>query len=49
MNYRVFGHKHVSVLTGGLTKWRKEGRPIETSIAKVMPVNYSVPILDNTL
>jgi thiosulfate/3-mercaptopyruvate sulfurtransferase len=27
--FRVFGHRRVAVLDGGLTKWRAEGRPLE--------------------
>ena len=27
--FRVFGHDRVSVLDGGLPKWRAEGRPVE--------------------
>ncbi len=27
--FRVFGHQEVSVLNGGLPKWRAEGRPVE--------------------
>ena len=30
---RLFGHDQVSVLDGGLPKWRAEGRPIETGPA----------------
>jgi len=28
--FRVFGHDRVAVLDGGLAKWRKEGRPVES-------------------
>lgn len=28
--FRVFGHRNVAVLDGGLGKWRAEGRPIES-------------------
>lgn len=27
--FRVFGHERVSVLDGGLVKWKAEGRPLE--------------------
>src|SRR5207247_5340217 len=30
--FRVFGHDRVSVLDGGLPKWRAEGRPLEAGI-----------------
>jgi thiosulfate/3-mercaptopyruvate sulfurtransferase len=28
--FRVFGHERVAVLDGGIGKWRREGRPLET-------------------
>lgn len=28
--FRVFGHERVSLLDGGLAKWKAEGRPLET-------------------
>jgi thiosulfate/3-mercaptopyruvate sulfurtransferase len=28
--FRVFGHDRVAVLDGGIRKWRREGRPVET-------------------
>lgn len=30
--FRMFGHARVSVLDGGLPKWRREGRPLSTEI-----------------
>lgn len=38
---RVFGHRAVSVLDGGLRKWRAEGRPVETGEPAVEPAAYS--------
>jgi thiosulfate/3-mercaptopyruvate sulfurtransferase len=32
--FRAFGHDNVAVLDGGLPKWRKEGRPVESGDAK---------------
>jgi thiosulfate/3-mercaptopyruvate sulfurtransferase len=28
--FRVFGHERVAVLDGGIRKWQREGRPVET-------------------
>jgi thiosulfate/3-mercaptopyruvate sulfurtransferase len=28
--FRVFGHERVAMLDGGIVKWRREGRPLET-------------------
>ena len=30
--FRVFGHERIRVLEGGLPKWKREGRPIETAL-----------------
>jgi thiosulfate/3-mercaptopyruvate sulfurtransferase len=38
--FRVFGHRHVSVLDGGLGKWLAEGRPVSDSVAEVRPALY---------
>ena len=34
--FRVFGHERVALLDGGLGRWRREGRPLETG----MPVSH---------
>ena len=31
---RLFGHHDVALLDGGLPKWRAEGRPLDTAVAK---------------
>ena len=41
---RAYGHKNVSVLNGGLTKWVSEGRPTESIEEKEEDYNYE---LDN--
>ena len=41
---RAYGHKNVSVLNGGLTKWVAEGRPTESILEKEEDYNYE---LDN--
>jgi thiosulfate/3-mercaptopyruvate sulfurtransferase len=52
---RAFGHERVSVLDGGLPKWIKEGRPVETGDARPVlrrifdarPVAGSIARLDD--
>jgi thiosulfate/3-mercaptopyruvate sulfurtransferase len=39
--FRVFGHDRVSVLDGGMGKWRKEGRPVEAGEARVSPARFT--------
>jgi thiosulfate/3-mercaptopyruvate sulfurtransferase len=39
--FRVFGHKAVSVLDGGLPAWRAEGHPVTDEVANFAPVNFS--------
>jgi len=38
--FRAMGHDKVSVLNGGLPKWEKEGRQIESGLAAPAPVHY---------
>lgn len=38
--FRLFGHPRVSVLDGGLLKWQREGRPVESGAAQPQPVPY---------
>ena len=45
--FRVFGHDDVSVLDGGLAKWRAEGRPVDD--AAVMPRERHFTARMNTL
>lgn len=33
--FRVFGHERVAVLDGGIGKWRREGRPVETGVVRL--------------
>ena len=35
--FRVFGHEQVSVLAGGLPRWRAEGRPVEGGEPAIAP------------
>ena len=36
--FRLFGHDRVSVLDGGLVKWRAEGRPVDTGPVATDPL-----------
>lgn len=38
--FRAFGHEQVSVLNGGLRKWRAEGRPVESGVPSPEPVRF---------
>jgi thiosulfate/3-mercaptopyruvate sulfurtransferase len=38
--FRVFGHRRVSVLDGGLSKWLAEGRPVTDRASEVRPSPY---------
>ena len=38
--FRVFGHKNVFVLDGGLPKWLAEGLPVRTETKKPIPAVY---------
>lgn len=39
--FRVFGHKRVAVLDGGLPKWRAEGRPLEGGEVSPRPGRFT--------
>jgi thiosulfate/3-mercaptopyruvate sulfurtransferase len=39
--FRVFGHDEVAVLDGGLPKWLREGRPVESGPAKPRPAAFT--------
>jgi thiosulfate/3-mercaptopyruvate sulfurtransferase len=41
--FRSFGHDRVAVLDGGVTKWREEGRPIESGTVTPEPADRFVP------
>ena len=38
--FRVFGHGRVSVLAGGLPRWRVEGRPLESGEPAIVPGSF---------
>jgi thiosulfate/3-mercaptopyruvate sulfurtransferase len=39
--FRVFGHDAVAVLDGGLPKWLREGRPVESGPAHLRPATFT--------
>ena len=41
---RVFGHRRVSVLDGGMRKWRAEGRPVAADAPAVAPTRYTAKL-----
>jgi thiosulfate/3-mercaptopyruvate sulfurtransferase len=41
---RWIGHDQVAVLDGGIAKWRNEGRPVTTDVARFAPLNYPVKL-----
>jgi len=48
--FKVFGHKDVSVLDGGLLAWQRSGGEMESSLPKEYPTTtYPVPQKDETL
>ena len=42
--FRVFGHPGVAVLDGGLAKWRREGRPLETGTVSLPPGGFTATL-----
>jgi len=40
--FRAMGHDRVSVLDGGLPKWRREGRALESGVASPAPARYRI-------
>jgi thiosulfate/3-mercaptopyruvate sulfurtransferase len=42
--FRVFGHDRVWVLDGGLAKWKKEGRPLESGAPSPAPGHFAATV-----
>ena len=38
---RLFGHRNVALLDGGLPKWKAEGRPLETAVPRPAPRQFT--------
>jgi len=48
--FKVFGHKRVSVLDGGLPAWKRDGGRLESSPPEAYPATkYPVPQKDDSL
>ena len=47
--FRVFGHGRVSVLAGGLPRWRAEGRPVESGKPAIAPGSFATAVRDDGL
>jgi len=47
--FRLFGNHHVSVLNGGLPKWRREGRPVSDEPAMAPRERHFTARMDTTL
>ncbi|KAI9258138.1 Rhodanese-like domain-containing protein [Phascolomyces articulosus] len=47
--FKVFGHRNVSILNGGLPKWLKDAHPTEIDASKVASVKYTLPTLNKQL
>lgn len=42
--FRVFGHHRVTVLDGGIVKWHRENRPIESGIVTLPPGRFTATL-----
>ena len=47
--FRVFGHEQVSILAGGLPRWRAEGHPVESGEPAIAPGAFTAEAHDDTL
>ena len=47
--FRVFGHRSVSVLDGGILSWASATRPIQVGLRRPVRTGYPVPELDESL
>ena len=42
--FRTFGHRRVAVLDGGMSKWRRENRPIEPGAVQLPPGHFTAQL-----
>ena len=47
--FRALGHERVSVLDGGMAKWRREGRPVERGMARLPPGRFTARAAPNAV
>ena len=47
--FRVFGHERVSILAGGLPRWRAEGHPVESGAPTIAPGSFTARARDDAL
>ena len=47
--FRVFGHERVSILAGGLPRWRAEGHPVESGDPAIGPGSFTGRARDDAL
>lgn len=47
--FRSYGHQRVSVLDGGLRKYRAEGRPLELGLSPYVKSSYTLPLPAGTV
>ena len=40
--FKYYGHENVSLMDGGLKKWKAEGRPMTAEVPSYPPTNYKV-------
>ena len=47
--FRVYGHEQVSILAGGLPRWRAEGHPVESGEPTMAPGSFAARRRDDTM
>jgi thiosulfate/3-mercaptopyruvate sulfurtransferase len=47
--FRVFGHRRVAVLDGGMGKWRREDRPIQRGVVTLPPGRFTATLHRNAV
>ena len=47
--FRVFGHERVSILAGGLPRWRAEGHPVASGKHSIAPGSFTARAQDDSM